>query len=251
MDIIATYADAVAKGCMIQNGCVGRTRIGNPVGHCCRAKGGSMTISVEGVQVGQVAPLGSKAVPSGYVKRPVVGTVSVSSLGLSGDEQADHSVHGGPEKAVYGYSASHYPAWRAEFPERSELFVAGGMGENLTIAGLDESGLCVGDVHQIGSVTLQVCQPRQPCFKLVAYFGDPRMARAMVRSGRSGWYYRVLEGGELRVGADVVLVHRPQQFSFARLVAIVNGSAATQAEAAALAEMPELASTLRRSVQLG
>ena len=207
-----------------------------------------MLIKLEAVQVGRVAPLGAKAVPSGFVKSAVAGTVSVSPIGLAGDEQADLLLHGGQEKAVYGYAASHYAAWRAEFPEHAELFVAGGMGENLTIAGLDEGDLCVGDVHRIGTASFQVCQPRQPCFKLATYFGDARLPRALVRSGRSGWYYRVLEEGELRAGDDVVLVDRPQQaFSLARLVAIVNGGAVTRAEAAALAHMPELASSLRRA----
>lgn len=213
--------------------------------------GEGMTIRAEAVQVGRVAPLGPKAVQSGYIKHAVVDPVAVSPLGLGGDEQADHSVHGGPEKAVYGYSADHYVAWRSEFPMHAHLFVAGGMGENLTIAGLDEADLHVGEVHRVGTATLQVCQPRQPCFKLADYFGDAKMPRAMVRTGRSGWYYRVLEPGELRAGDAVRVIDRPQKFPFSRLVAIVNGAAATGEEVAALSQMPELASSLRRSLQKG
>jgi MOSC domain-containing protein YiiM len=206
-----------------------------------------MMISLESVQLGRVAPLGAQAVPSGYVKRPVPDAVRITTLGIVGDEQADLSVHGGLEKAVYGYAAGHYPAWRADCPQYAALFVAGGMGENLTIAGLDEDDLRIGDVHRIGTALLQVCQPRQPCFKFAAYFGDARMPRAMVRSGRSGWYYRVLEEGECRAGDAVELVDRSDAgVSFVRLTRIINGGGATADEAAALAAMPALASDWRR-----
>ena len=204
-----------------------------------------MAMRLEAVRVGRVTPLGPEQVPSGYVKQTRVEPITVSALGLMGDEQADLSVHGGPDKAVYGYAASHYATWRSEIPEHANLLVPGGMGENLTIAGVDEADLCIGDVHRIGTVTVQVCQPRQPCFKLAAYFGDAKMPRAFLRSGRSGWYYRVLEAGTLCGGDDVQLLDRPQAFPFARLVAIVNGAAATAAEIAELARMPELASSLR------
>jgi MOSC domain-containing protein YiiM len=209
-----------------------------------------MTGIVQSVQVGRVAPLGRKAVPSGFVKRAVSGPVGVSSTGLSGDEQADLSVHGGPEKAIYAYAAGHYHDWQADFPEHSGMLIPGSMGENLTITGLDESDLCVGDVHRAGTALLQVCQPRQPCFKLSVYFGDAKLPRAMVRSGRSGWYYRVLEEGELWAGGELTLIDRPTSFRFDRLVEIVNGAAATPGELAALAHMPELASSLRRSAQI-
>lgn len=206
-----------------------------------------MTITLNQVRVGRVVPLGPQGVPSGYIKHSCVEPVSVSTLGLMGDEQADHAVHGGPDKAVYGYAASHYALWRSEIPVHADLLVPGGMGENLTITGMDEADLRVGDVHRIGTVTMQVCQPRQPCFKLAAYFGDAMMVRAFVRSGRSGWYYRVLEAGTLCAGDDVHLLDRPQAFPFARLVAIVNGASATPAELAELSGMPELALSLRES----
>src|SRR4051812_23568955 len=115
------------------------------------------------VQTGRAAPLGPDAVPSAFVKTARQDAVAVTPLGLQGDEQADLQVHGGPEKAVYGYAASHYPAWAEQFPALA--FSGGAMGENLTIAGLEEKDICVGDVHSIGSSLLQVCQPRQPCFK--------------------------------------------------------------------------------------
>src|SRR5437868_9897189 len=99
------------------------------------------------VQTGRIAPLGPDQVPSAIVKIPRNDSVAVSLLGLAGDEQADLRVHGGPEKAVYGYAASHYPAWAAEFPRLAASFTGGAMGENLTVGGMDESAICVGDVH--------------------------------------------------------------------------------------------------------
>jgi MOSC domain-containing protein YiiM len=164
---------------------------------------------VASVQAGRIAPLGPDGVPSAFVKRHVAGPVQVGPLGLEGDAQADQRVHGGPYKAVYAYAAAHYLAWTGDFPALAARFVAGGFGENLTVEGLVEDDLCVGDVHGIGTVRLQVCQPRQPCFKLALRFENSRVPKAMVRSGRSGWYYRVLTPGTLTAGDDVRLVERP------------------------------------------
>ena len=201
---------------------------------------------VTSVQVGRIAPLGPDGVPSGFVKHGVDGAVVVSRLGLVGDEQADLSVHGGPEKAIYAYGAAHYPAWIVDFPDHAALFVAGGVGENLTIDGLVEADLCVGDLHRIGTALLQVCQPRQPCFKFALRFADNQLPKAMVRNGRAGWYYRVVEEGVLAAGDAVDLVDRPNpDFGFERLVKIVNARRATLDEFAAMAAMDGLAYDLR------
>ena len=107
------------------------------------------------VQVGHVAPLGPKQVPSAFVKRPISGRVMVQRLGLAGDQQADLRVHGGPDKAVYCYPIEHYAKWLAELPSAEALLVPGGFGENLTTLGFDEDGVCIGDILRIGSVTAQ------------------------------------------------------------------------------------------------
>ena len=170
------------------------------------------------VHVGRIAPLGPDAAPSGFVKSEIAGEAQVTSLGMVGDEQADLSVHGGPEKAVYAYALSNYPAWIADFPEHAAHFRAGSLGENLAIEGLREADICVGDVHAIGSVVLQVCQPRQPCFKFALRFEDARLPPAMMRNGRSGWYYRVLQEGVLKAGDAVLLHARPHpEYKFTRL----------------------------------
>ena len=133
---------------------------------------------IRSIHVGQIAPLGKDGVLSAFVKRAVATTVEVTPLGLVGDSQADLRVHGGPEKAVYGYATANYAAWRTEYPQHSRLLVPGGFGENLAIDGMMEADLCVGDVHEIGGALLQVCQPRQPCFKFALRFDDTALPRA-------------------------------------------------------------------------
>ncbi|MEO7634329.1 MAG: MOSC domain-containing protein [Sphingomicrobium sp.] len=210
-----------------------------------------MTIGhVLSVQVGRIAPLGLTGQPSAFIKRPVTGPVEVAALGIVGDEQADQVNHGGLEKAVYAYSNEHYCAWTADFPEHADKWVAGGVGENLTVEGLRDADLCVGDVHGIGSAALIVCQPRQPCNTFALRFNDKRLLRAMVRNGRAGWYYRVLRSGSLQAGDAIRLEHRPNpDFRFSRLVEIANFRNATTAELAAMAEMPGLASNFRTAAR--
>jgi len=207
-------------------------------------------IRLHSLQIGKVAPLGPDRVPSGYGKRPIAGRVPIHASGLTGDEIADLSVHGGPEKAVYGYALAHYDSWREDHPEHADRLAPGAFGENLTIDGLTEADMCLGDVHRIGTALLQVCQPRQPCFKFALFFGDRRMPKAMVRSGRAGWYYRVLAGGTVGAGDTIELAARPQPgFRFSRLVEIVYGGKATRDELVALAGMDEVASHVRRAAQ--
>lgn len=198
------------------------------------------------VQVGQIAPLGPDGVASGFVKRPVASPVRVGKLNLDGDQQADLRVHGGPDKAVYAYAAANYPLWAQDFPEHAARLTPGVFGENLTIAGLVEADIWVGDVHAIGTARLQVCQPRQPCFKLGLRFDDNRLPRNMVRSGRSGWYYRVLEEGVLSAGDEVRIVERPNpDLPLTRLIDIVYRGQASNEELARIAIAPGVAEWLR------
>lgn len=205
-----------------------------------------MDASILSLQTGRIAPLGPDRVPSGFVKTPRRDAVHAGLLGFDGDAQADLSVHGGPEKAVYAYAASRYPDWAAEFPALAPAFHAGAMGKNLTVTAMDESALCVGDVHGIGTARFQVCQPRQPCFKFALRHNNKLLPKAMVRSGYSGWYYRVLDEGVISAGDALVLLERPNpDFAFSRLVQIIYRGGATQKELAAMAQMPGLASQWR------
>jgi MOSC domain-containing protein YiiM len=176
---------------------------------------------VSAVHVGRARRLGPEGVLSGFVKSAVDGPVRVTSIGLEGDEQADLRVHGGADKAVYGYAVSNYLAWRKDFPEHSALFVAGGVGENLPIMGLNEDTVCLGDQHSIGTAVLAVSQHRQPCYKFALRFNDPRVVRAMIKNGRSGWYYRVIREGSVQTGDEVRLLERPNpRWTVARFAAM-------------------------------
>jgi len=201
------------------------------------------------VQTGRVAPLGPEEVASGIVKNSRAGAVAVGPLGLEGDEQADLEVHGGPEKAVYAYAAAHFPDWAARFPHLA--FAGGAMGENLTIASLEEKDICVGDVHRIGTALLQVCQPRQPCFKFNLLHHDAPVSTAMIKSQQSGWYYRVLAPGALGAGDAITLHARPNpDFPFPRLVDIVYRKRGMRADLIRMTEMEGLASQWRERARL-
>jgi MOSC domain-containing protein YiiM len=198
--------------------------------------------SVLAVRVGRARPLGPKGVPSAIAKDAVEGPVRVRSLGLEGDEQADLRVHGGIDKAVYGYAASNYAGWRADFPAHAALFVPGGVGENLVVEGLEEASVCIGDVHVIGTAQLVVSQPRQPCFKFALRFNDEQVVHAMVRSGRSGWYYRVAREGVVRSGDPLQCVERPNPaWTIARFVSLASRRAFSEQEWAELSNLKGLA----------
>jgi MOSC domain-containing protein YiiM len=202
---------------------------------------------VASIHVGKIAPLGPDRVPSGFVKHQVSTGVTVTSLGIVGDEQADLTVHGGADKAVYAYALSHYTAWRSEYPQHADLLVAGGLGENLAIDGMTEGDVCVGDVHGIGTARLQVCQPRQPCFKFALRFNDTLMPKAMIRNGRSGWYYRVINSGVISQGDPAVVLERPNpNFPLTRLVELITHHNATMAEWRKMTDMAGLAMDLQR-----
>lgn len=156
--------------------------------------------------VGQVAPLGETS--SGIAKAPVVGPLQLTPLGFEGDAQADTRVHGGPDKAVHHYPFDHYAPWREEVGERPALAAPGGFGENLSTVGLDETTVAIGDVFRLGAAVIEVSQGRQPCWKLNLRFDVPDMAQRVQTSGRTGWYYRVLEPGLVAPGDAFLLVDR-------------------------------------------
>lgn len=205
---------------------------------------------ITSVQAGCIARLGPAGVPSAFAKHPLEWPVRVERLGLAGDEQADRTVHGGPDKAVYGYSRANYDIWRSGFPEHTQLLQAGGFGENLTINGLDETTVCIGDIMRAGTVILQVSEPRQPCFKLALRFGDRRMPKAMMRNGLCGWYFRVLGPGQLAAGNRIRLELRPNPgWAIARFHRLITMRSATLGDIAELAKMEGLAGHWRDMAQ--
>lgn len=154
-----------------------------------------------------------REVSTGIFKEPVTGPVQVRTLNLEGDGQADLRVHGGTEKAVYVYAAEHYDFWKNALPG-TELS-HGAFGENLTIEGLPgEDEVSVGDVYRIGTALFMVTQPRMPCYKLGIRFSDDTMVKRFLDARRMGFYFSVLQEGELQTGDEVMLVDRhPQRLS--------------------------------------
>ena len=198
-----------------------------------------MVVEISSVQVGRVAPLGRKGAPSAIAKSPVSGRVAIGQTGLNGDEQADLRHHGGLEKAVHHYALDHAEAWRADLPCPSALFgQPGAFGENFSTRGITEAEIHVGDLWRAGSALLQVSQARQPCWKLNERFGVPDMARRVQTSGRTGWYYRVLEPGTVEAGDALELIDRPYPaWPLARLLHVFY---VDRLDRAALAEIAEL-----------
>ncbi|SIS81136.1 MOSC domain-containing protein [Paracoccus saliphilus] len=159
--------------------------------------------------IGKSALLAGSYHQSGIAKSPASAPLMLEPNGFTGDEQADRRVHGGPEKAVHHYPREHYPAWRDEIGAHPLLDAPGAFGENISTTGLTEENVAVGDMFRLGGALIQVSQGRQPCWKLNHRFGVSDMARRVQGSGRTGWYYRVLEPGSVAPGDELSLVERP------------------------------------------
>ena len=193
------------------------------------------------VNVGMPAPLrraDGAVVPSGIVKAPVAGRVRVGRTNLDGDGQADLRVHGGPGKAVYAYPAEHYPAWARELG-RDDLR-PGHFGENLTTEGLLEADVLIGDRFRMGTALLEVSQPRVPCFKLGIRMGDPGFLKPFLRSGRLGFYLRVVEEGDLAAGDTIARAGRGDPEVSVRSLARLFAEGGTPEEYSRVAAAPAL-----------
>ena len=150
--------------------------------------------------------VGDRVIRTSIWKEPVTGRVAVRGVNVAGDDQADRSVHGGPDKAVYAY-ASEDAAWWAR-RRGAELGLAP-FGENLTTAGVDVSGARIGERWSVGSTLLEVRQSRMPCYKLGLRMGDPRFVRAFAQADRPGAYLAIVREGDIGAGDAVEVVHRP------------------------------------------
>lgn len=181
-------------------------------------------MKVVSVNVGLPREIVWKGTPvtTGIFKEPVEGPVAIEVLNLAGDRQADLTVHGGLEKAVYAYPSEHYEYWQRELPEVA--FSWGHFGENLTSQGLLESDLCIGDRLRVGSAVLVVTQPRMPCYKLALRFERDDMIQRFLASGRSGFYFSVLQPGEVHAGAEVEVLSRdPSRVAVTDIVRLYLG----------------------------
>ena len=177
-------------------------------------------MQILGIQVGSARKvlIGGRAILTAIRKTSVVGPVEVKALGLEGDEQVDLSVHGGLEKAVYAYPSEHYGFWReqraqAGLADIDDQLPFGAMGENLTLSGLLEADVWVGDVLEFAHCTLRVEQPREPCFKFNAAMGFNTAVKAMAQSGFCGFYLSVDTAGSLQPGEAFALHQGPRRIS--------------------------------------
>jgi MOSC domain-containing protein YiiM len=167
-------------------------------------------VEILAVNVGTPAVLAEtdgERVYSGIAKQPVPrgARLWLSEINLAGDAQADLSVHGGPDKAVYAYASEHLAPWAVEL---DETLGPAPFGENLSTRGVLETDVCIGDIWQWSDALLQICQPRWPCFKLALYRGRPDIQGRFRASARTGWYLRVIEPGEVVAGDDIDVLAR-------------------------------------------
>ncbi|MBT2293364.1 MOSC domain-containing protein [Paenibacillus albidus] len=161
-------------------------------------------------------PYLKKEIMTGIHKAPVHGPLYLSRIQLDGDGQADLVHHGGVDKAVCVYPYEHYPYWEREMGRELSF---GAFGENLTITGFTEEEVCIGDIFSIGGATVQISQPRQPCFKLSVKYGLPELPLRVQETGYTGYYFRVLEEGQVDPQDELILRER---HSAGRTVAYAN-----------------------------
>jgi MOSC domain-containing protein YiiM len=187
----------------------------------------------------QISVRRGRPMMSAIGKLPVEGPVRVEGVNLAGDDQADRRVHGGPDKAVYAYAREDSDWWAEQLGRE----IADGMfGENLTTEGVDVSNALVGERWRIGTVELEVCQPRLPCSKLGLRFGDLKMVKLFGQASRPGAYLRIVTEGELQSGDELTVVSRPDHDVTVALVA--DAILVDQSLAAKAASAPELAEDL-------
>jgi MOSC domain-containing protein YiiM len=164
--------------------------------------------SIVSVNVGAARTVarGAELVTTGIFKEPVAGRVRLHGVNLDGDDQADRSVHGGPDRAAYAYAAEDYDWWRDEL---GRACAPGTFGENLTTRGIDVSGALIGERWRAGSAVVRVTSPRVPCYKLALKMDDPAFVRRFAHALRPGAYLAIVEEGDVAAGDRVEIVHRP------------------------------------------
>lgn len=196
---------------------------------------------IDGLFLGKIEHRWEGREPSAIGKTAASGLHQIDENGFVEDAQADLENHGGRDKAIHHYAADHYPSWitESEIPDNS---VPAAFGENTSTRGLTEDILCIGDILRLGTAVVQISQGRQPCWKVSEHTRNTRMAYLFQKTGRTGWYYRVLENGKAGVGEEVRLLERSQpKWSVKRVTAARLTRRVSTEDAETLAIMPELA----------
>ncbi len=184
---------------------------------------------------------------TGIIKDPVAHRIPLRRLNLDGDAQADLTVHGGPDKAVYAYPSEHYPGWEAKL---GLSLPPAAFGENLTTEGLVEDQVHIGDEFRVGTARLVVTQPRMPCYKLGIRFNDPSIVKTFLKAGLPGIYFAVVEEGSVGPGDTVERLHIDQRrITVRKMLALVLDRHAPPSELQELVEIPTLARVWRAELQ--
>lgn len=215
-----------------------------------------MKRTIEAICTGTARPFNG-AETSAIMKRPREGVVQLLIDGFAPDEQADRGVHGGPEKAVHLYPLNHHAIWRDELsPEpNNEAAIAlldepGAFGSNLCVADLIEEDVFIGDRFRLGSAVIEVNQPRQPCWKVDHRFGVKGMTARIVKTGRSGWYFRVVEQGDVEAGDSLErIADGDTDWSVRRVFDALIGSKGEEPDYETLARHPLLSPQMRAKAQ--
>jgi MOSC domain-containing protein YiiM len=207
------------------------------------------------IQVGQPREMNDEGWPelrigpwiSAFIKDPVLEPVWLSRTNVEGDQQGNPAVHGGADKAALAYGAANYPRWKAEL---GIDFPNGGFAENLTIEGLDEESVCIGDTFEIGyDVVVQVSQPRQPCWKIARRWQMKDLTALVDKTGRTGWYLRVLREGQLEAGQQVKLIERPNPaWTVMRATRAIQNRRREMGPANELAQLAELSDAWKKQL---
>lgn len=196
---------------------------------------------------GRIRSLPESGRPSGIFKTRAPFPVEIGPLGLLGDEQADRRVHGGPDKAVHYFPRPHYARLAARFPEVADAVVAGSIGENLS-ADLVESEVRIGDIWHIGTARLQVCQPRNPCWKIDDRYGVDGMAKFLAEQRIAGWYLRVLAPGTVHTDDRLTIETASGAPTLGEALALLAEHRPSLEQLAALLQSPALADNWRQAI---
>lgn len=203
--------------------------------------------SIDRFYIGRLQPLAPEGQLSGIVKNAVSGPLALGTLGLAGDQQGDPRYHGGPQKALHHYPAEHYARLAALRPALAAVLRPGLLGENLSTTGWTEHEVCVGDIFRLGSARIQVSEPRSPCWKIDHRCDARGVSQLISAEGLTGWYYRVLDEGEVEAGCRFELDSRPAPgITLTRLWAARIAHRPDPAELALLAEAPGLSPAWRK-----
>ncbi len=209
---------------------------------------------LDNLLIGTPKPFREDGEMSAIVKQCVLEPVELCFFGLDGNQVADPLHHGGRDKAVHLYPSEHYAFWKDKYPDVDFLNRPGAFGENLSCAGLTEDKLCLGDVFRLGEALIECSHARQPCWKLNHHFGKPDVLKTVVKTSKSGGYFRVLESGKVRAGDRLVQQDKPHSdWPLERLFGLIIGGKhkGQGAELLALSKMSVLAETWRkRAAQL-